>query len=136
MYTLNNYTKVNNSFRLKYHKQCKFSLSIKIIFSSFYINQWRFGGLAKYKLFYPNSNMYISYLVAVTVTYLWIARNIRRIKYLHMIWIDIWKFWHVYFFSFFTNLYHIFVCKIFPSWCITFNVPYVCHHFFIFYYTK
>ena len=52
----------------------------------------------------------------------------------HMIGIDIWKFWHAcssFFFSF-TNLYHIFVCKIFPSHCTPFNVPSVCHYFLYF----
>jgi hypothetical protein len=33
--------------------------------------------------------------------------NFKKVKYLHMNWIDIWKFWHACFFSLFINLYHI-----------------------------
>jgi len=41
--------------------------------------------------------------------------NFKKVKYSHLIWIDIRKFDTYVPSPFFTNLYHIFVCKIFPS---------------------
>jgi hypothetical protein len=37
--------------------------------------------------------------------------NSKKFKYLHTIWLDIWKFWHVCSFFFFTNLYRIVECR-------------------------
>ena len=36
--------------------------------------------------------------------------ELQKVKYLHMIWIGIWKFWHACSFSLCTNMYHISVC--------------------------